>query len=580
MKSFTKTLIVPVIVLVMLAAGAAVVKAGSDEDLGVTVVCSGDICVATSKFNGATFTYQKNDSKIGPFPKSGEIRLYFQILAGASMNGQIQVKLTNGSQIKTLIIDDSEEIIDTGLQVSQGNYVYVEAVDADGDGVGWHNPISEKCGSGFTLPRTRGARTGYYPIIDVSSEIDWARQAGEPVVQDMCWADWPEWAGDYDFEDYFIALSYVTGGTVLPTVDLKVNGSDATIYLQEPADYTLSWASTNADSCSVSNAWSGSRSTSGSEFVNDKPDGSYTYTITCTGAGGSASDTVTVIVTPQQLQPTVDLKVNGSDGTVYLTEPADYTLSWTSQNADSCYASSGFWSGTRPTYGSEYVYDRPQGTYNYSLTCSNGYGSASDTVHVAVNPAAVPYSYIYLQKTSREVNATSTAFIEDLYTYPGRQVEFSLAVTLSGSGSLQNVTVRDILPDGLTYVSGSTTIDGLPAADGLVGFGINLGSMYSGQTKTVKFRALVRENSYFSQSVVRLANTAVVDADNGKTATDATNIWVVKTGQVLGATDIDTGPEEILMAGGYSSIISLLMAGFQTGRRAYWKRQIRLARVK
>jgi uncharacterized repeat protein (TIGR01451 family) len=496
MKNITKTLIVSVAALIMLVAGAAAVKATSDADLGVTLSCSGDTCTATSLYNDDTITFQKNNTKVGPFPKSGEVRLYFQILSGASsdMAGNVQVKLTKGSTTKTLTMQDTEEIIDTDLFVNQGDYVYVKVIDiGDGNAVGWHEPWSgNDCGSGFTLPRTGGVRTGFYQFVDVTSEMSWARQANEPVVQDMCWADWPEWEGDYDFEDYFIALSYVPGNHVLPTVDLKVNGSDSTIYLQEPADYTLSW---------------------------------------------------------------------------------------TSQNANSCYASSGFWSGTKSIYGSEPVYDKPQGTYNYGITCSNNYGSASDSVSVVVNPTTNPQTYIYIQKTSREIGATSTLFIEDLYTYPSKEVEFSLVVTLSGNTSA-SVLVRDVLPEGLSYISGSTTIDGLGANDGIIGYGINLGTMYSGQTKTVKFRVLVRENGYFSQPVTRLINTAIADAGNGRTATDTTNVWVIKTGRVLAATDVDTGPEEMLMAGGYSSIVSLLMAGLQTGRKAYWKRQIKLIRAK
>jgi hypothetical protein len=58
---------------------------------------------------------------------------------------------------------------------------------------------------------------------------------------------------------------------------------------------TLTWNSTNTSSCTASNGWSGTKSTSGST-VSPALNQTTTYAITCTGTGGSASDSVTVNV--------------------------------------------------------------------------------------------------------------------------------------------------------------------------------------------------------------------------------------------------------------------------------------------
>ncbi len=65
------------------------------------------------------------------------------------------------------------------------------------------------------------------------------------------------------------------------------------------ASVTLTWASTNADSCTAGGAWSGDLPTSGSRTINNvTSDG--TYTLSCTGVGGTDSKSLVITV----VQPT------------------------------------------------------------------------------------------------------------------------------------------------------------------------------------------------------------------------------------------------------------------------------------
>jgi len=82
----------------------------------------------------------------------------------------------------------------------------------------------------------------------------------------------------------------------------------------------------------------------------------------------------------------VDLKVNDSNGPIAIPSGSSAALTWTSANLGSnpsCVAS-GSWSGDRPTTGFEStgVLTTPQ---TYTLTCSGGDGSASDTVRVNIS---------------------------------------------------------------------------------------------------------------------------------------------------------------------------------------------------
>lgn len=64
---------------------------------------------------------------------------------------------------------------------------------------------------------------------------------------------------------------------------------------------TLTWSTTNATGCTASGAWSGTRSTAGSQAVS--PTATSTYSLTCNGSGGSANRSVTVNVTTPNPPP-------------------------------------------------------------------------------------------------------------------------------------------------------------------------------------------------------------------------------------------------------------------------------------
>ncbi|MBI2558897.1 right-handed parallel beta-helix repeat-containing protein, partial [Candidatus Woesearchaeota archaeon] len=95
--------------------------------------------------------------------------------------------------------------------------------------------------------------------------------------------------------------------TPAPTISLSASPSS----ISTGASSTLTWSSTNADSCTASNGWTGTKATYGTQSVN--PTSTMTYTLTCTGTGGSASQSA--IVTIPTLTGTITgLDFPGSDG--------------------------------------------------------------------------------------------------------------------------------------------------------------------------------------------------------------------------------------------------------------------------
>ena len=80
-----------------------------------------------------------------------------------------------------------------------------------------------------------------------------------------------------------------------PPPTVSVSATPASVNQAQAS--TITWTSTNATSCNVTGAWTGSVATSGSESTGAL-NATSTYDLSCSGPGGSASQNVTVTVTP------------------------------------------------------------------------------------------------------------------------------------------------------------------------------------------------------------------------------------------------------------------------------------------
>jgi hypothetical protein len=83
-----------------------------------------------------------------------------------------------------------------------------------------------------------------------------------------------------------------------PAVTTTLSIAPAAVTPGESA--TLTWSSTNATSCTASDAWSGSQPTSGSATVILQGTGAQTYTLICSGAGLPGQGTATLSLAPAE----------------------------------------------------------------------------------------------------------------------------------------------------------------------------------------------------------------------------------------------------------------------------------------
>jgi hypothetical protein len=183
-----------------------------------------------------------------------------------------------------------------------------------------------------------------------------------------------------------------------PTVTLNANPTS----VQSGGSSQLTWSSTNANSCTASGGWSGSRNTSGNATINNIT-ANTTFTLQCTGAGGSAQRSVTVQVMGAPPAPTVTLSANPTT----VNAGSSATLNWSSTNANSCTASGG-WTGTKATSGNQST-GALNATTMFVLACTGAGGSAQQSVTVTVNQAPpAPTVNLSANPTSVAVNDSAT----------------------------------------------------------------------------------------------------------------------------------------------------------------------------
>jgi hypothetical protein len=245
------------------------------------------------------------------------------------------------------------------------------------------------------------------------------------------------------------SLSVTVDGTTLNPPSLSFSATQ--VSLDYDGSTTLQWSVSDADSCSASGDWSGSKPLSGSEQINNLLADS-SYTLTCTGSGGVVSDSIFVSVGDP---PAPQLTLSASQQTVDYD--GSVTLQWSATNADSCSAS-GAWSGTKVVSGSETV-SGLQSDSVFSLRCTGVGGAVTNSVTVSVNdPVPVPALSFTATSLIVDYNGSTTlqwtATDADSCTASG---DWSGTRSTSGSEERANLLADSSFSLSCTGVGGTVT---------------------------------------------------------------------------------------------------------------------------
>lgn len=256
---------------------------------------------------------------------------------------------------------------------------------------------------------------------------------------------------------------------------------------------TLTWASTDAASCTASGDWGGDKASSGGEVMQRLANTS-TYVLECDGPGGNVDSSVTITVRPPP-PPTPTISF-GADP-LSVDYDGSTLLTWSSANVDECVAS-GAWSGSKATSGTKNKKSLTT-TSTFVLTCSGPGGSASQSVTVAVGAPPLPAVSLTADPTTITLNAYSTLSWSSVSATscqagnawsgakptsgsedvgPLAQTStFTLTCTGPGGSANRPVTVTVTAPNGtadLSWIAPTTNEDGSPLT--VASFNIYMGS--------------------------------------------------------------------------------------------------------
>lgn len=156
------------------------------------------------------------------------------------------------------------------------------------------------------------------------------------------------------------------------------------IMVKENESTTLHWFTSNAQICNATGDWSGNKDLNSSWntglIVSDK-----TYILTCSGPGGTVIQTLNIILdsSPPPL-PNISFAADSEN----IAYGGAAHLYWTTENAQSCSATAGPWSGEKSTAGSV-ITEALFANKTFTLSCQNSAGAvASKDVTVNVMPQA------------------------------------------------------------------------------------------------------------------------------------------------------------------------------------------------
>lgn len=228
--------------------------------------------------------------------------------------------------------------------------------------------------------------------------------------------------------------------------------------------------------------------------------------------------------------------------------------------------------GTQQDGGSGFVAFSYLVTGTKTVTVQSGGQRATCTVIVATTIASVespqPSGPLMLAKRARNTSRDEVAFQPSVIIQPGETVEFELQIQSPAVPAGTVLTIRDTLPEGMSYQSGSTLIDGSPSADGIItNTGLQTGTESPGQTMTVQWIA-VADRTYTLSSTFHETRPGAIITAGPYAASAGMSVTVVGSGtsslgtdpdgSVMGsAGQIQTGP-------GYAVVLALTVAAMVT----------------
>jgi len=199
--------------------------------------------------------------------------------------------------------------------------------------------------------------------------------------------------------------------------------------------------------------------------------------------------------------------------------------------------------------------------------------SATPAVTPTLTPAPVPREALEVSMSGKNAS-TAGAITSPVQIRTGQQAEIIVRVRNSSlEAGLTGVITKVLLPEGLIYVSGSTTVGGVASTiNSIAAGGLELGAVGPGQEIVITLRATANAVQ-FAIGITSLQVVSQVLASGAPAVSAALTIAVTKA-ETGSATTTQTGPGDALLAAFLiSSIITLLYVSY-THTSTYKRREV------
>jgi Domain of unknown function DUF11 len=176
------------------------------------------------------------------------------------------------------------------------------------------------------------------------------------------------------------------------------------------------------------------------------------------------------------------------------------TVRWLTTNASSCNASGGSigWAGIKSIGPGSFYTGSLTGSKTYVITCSNNFGSATDSVSVTVRGQTItttttnrpaPTSLVLIT-SSVDRNQPIVPTLDNTRPRPGDEINYTVSYQNIGTGAITGLSLRMDLPYEVDYMF-STPNNPTRSGNTLI---FNLGTLKANGQGTVTVRVRVRDN--------------------------------------------------------------------------------------
>ncbi|MBP9711646.1 MAG: DUF11 domain-containing protein [Candidatus Pacebacteria bacterium] len=220
-------------------------------------------------------------------------------------------------------------------------------------------------------------------------------------------------------------------------------------------------------------------------------------------------------------QPTVTIY---ADDTSVAYNGATF-IRWSTANATSCYGTGGSvgWAGTKSIGPASFYTGSLTSSRTYSITCTNGYGSISNSATVNVRGQSTTVktlaSSLVIVSSSVDRNQPIVPTLDNTNPRPGDEITYTVSYQNVGTTSVTNLTLQISLPSEVDYMFSNPNN---PFRNGN-NLTFNLGTLRAGAQGSITIRVKVRENINPGTVLNFPAILSYTDV-NGQTQTVSANV--------------------------------------------------------